>query len=148
MASGVAGTDSKRIGPRRCVALCEVSLDDTLMIGKKQDSRTFSNFLRFFGRFSEFSQRRFGVAQYDEVAKRSLGTRVYPEGVLQRSPGLHGLPGNPGLRSKIANNPDGVAQMVATLRNPFRVLALDGDCSQGSPPSSGNPGLRCVTLSA
>ena len=27
-------------------------------------------------------------------------------------------------------------------------VAVVGDCSQGSPPLSGNPGLRCITLSA
>lgn len=72
----------------------------------------------------------------------------YPEGVMQRSPGLSGLPGNPGLRPNESHNPVRVAQIAATLLNPFRVPAVVGNRSQGSPTSSCNPGLCCKTLSA
>src|SRR5579872_6369243 len=67
----------------------------------------------------------------------------YPEGVAQHSPGLPGPPGNPGFRCKNAHNPEGVAQAVAILSNPFRVLVLDGNSPQGSPTRSGYPGLCC-----
>jgi hypothetical protein len=55
----------------------------------------------------------------------------YPAGVTQRSPGLSGAPDNPGLRFTKVHNPEGVAQVVATLSNPFRVLVALWACYPG-----------------
>jgi hypothetical protein len=41
---------------------------------------------------------------------------------MQRSQGCPTKEGNLGYNANVSHNPEGVAQMAATLRNPFRVL--------------------------